>query len=129
MTAAAAGFYHPYWGMSDEAPSSTENVRMSKPDGVGLSSVVRAVKDQVSTRLGTEVVLLSLKDSTYYGLDEVGASIWNLLAEPISVSAIRDTVIREYDVTAEIAEKDLLALLKTLFDHGLIEIVHEDPSS
>jgi hypothetical protein len=92
---------------------------------IDASSVLRAVKDQVSTRLGEETVLLSLRNSAYYGLDEVGTSIWALLAEPVSVAAIRDALVQEYDAPAQTCEADLIVLLKDLLDHGLIEIVDE----
>ena len=90
---------------------------------IGTATVVRASRDQAATRLGEETVLLSLANSIYYGLDEVGTVIWGLLSEPVTVGAIRDAIVRQYDVTEEVCERDLIALLNELLDHGLIEIV------
>jgi hypothetical protein len=95
---------------------------------IQMSSLVRAAKDQVATRLGQEMVLLGLKDGTYYGLDEVGATIWDLLKDPIAVGAIRDALVQQYEVDEQTCQRDVIALLNDLFGHGLIEIMDETPA-
>ena len=89
---------------------------------VSEHSTVVAAKDQVSSDLGKEVAILDLKAGVYYGLDAVGARIWNLLQEPRTVNEIRDIILKEYDVAPERCERDLLALLRRLAAEGLIEV-------
>jgi hypothetical protein len=81
-----------------------------------------AAKDQVSSDLGGEVAILDLKAGVYYGLDAVGARIWSLIQEPITVNEIRDILLEEYEVEPERCEHDLLALLRRLADEGLVEV-------
>jgi hypothetical protein len=84
-------------------------------------SRIVAVPDQVSSNLGDEAVILHLGSGTYYGLDPVGARIWNLLMErPRSVYEIRDVIVDEYDVEPGHCERDLRLLLEDLAQHGLI---------
>src|SRR5437879_4369638 len=85
------------------------------------SSLVVAAKDQVSSNLAGEIVILSLQTSRYFGLDRVAARIWELLKAPARVAAIRDTIIREHEVEPGRCERDLLALLQQLAEQGLIE--------
>lgn len=92
------------------------------PDAVTTSSVVVAAKDQVSSNLAGEVVVLSLGTGRYYGLDRVGAQVWNLLLTPARVADIRDAIVRQYDVEPDRCERDVLALLQRLADQGLIEL-------
>ena len=89
---------------------------------VSNSSIVVASGDQISSDLAGEVVMLNLKNGTYYGLDEVGARVWNLIQEPRSVGAVRDVILDEYDVEVERCERDLLALLGELAAADLIEV-------
>ena len=89
---------------------------------ISTSSVVVVAKDQVSSDLGEEVVILNLKKGMYYGLDEVGARIWNLIQEPKAVDEIRDLLLDEYDVEPERCERDLLALLEELVAENLVEV-------
>jgi coenzyme PQQ synthesis protein D (PqqD) len=86
------------------------------------STTVMASTDQVSCDLAGEAAILNLKNSVYYGLDTVGARIWTLVQEPITVGAVRDAMVREYDVEPERCERDLIDLLQKLAAEGLIAI-------
>jgi hypothetical protein len=96
--------------------------------GVSLDSVVAASKDQVSSDLGGEAAILDLEAGVYYGLDEVGARIWELIQEPRSAREVRDALLAEYDVEPERCERDVLALLQELADAGLVEVRDENPA-
>jgi hypothetical protein len=89
---------------------------------LSVESIVVASREQVSCPLGEEAAILNLKNSVYYGLDPVGARVWNLLREPKSIGALRDTLLDEYEVEAERCERDLLALLEKMRGEGLIEV-------
>lgn len=84
-----------------------------------------AIQDQVSTSLEDEAVILNLKDGVYYGLDPVGARIWELVQQPQSAGAIRDILLKEYEVAPDRCEQDLLRLLQELAARGLIEVKDE----
>lgn len=94
------------------------------------TSVVVAAKDQVSSNLGEEeVAILDLKAGVYYGLDTVGARIWDLIQEPKTVAKIRDTLLEEYDVEPDRCEPDLIALLDEMSERGLVEVKDDKPSA
>ena len=78
--------------------------------------------DQVSCDLAGEVAILSLRNSVYYGLDPVGASVWSLIQHPKTFAEIRDALLGLYDVDSAQLESDLQALLEQLSEQGLIEI-------
>lgn len=83
---------------------------------------VTAAKDQVSCDLAGEVAILNIKSGIYYGLDEVGSSVWDLIQQTKTVAEVRDALLQEYDVDAETCERDLIALLRELSSKELIEI-------
>ncbi len=89
---------------------------------LSMSTSVVAVKDQVSSDLGGEVAILHLKAGTYYGLDAVGARIWDLIQKPRTVGEVRDVLVSEYEVAPDRCESDLIALLQRLADEGLVEV-------
>jgi hypothetical protein len=89
---------------------------------ISPSSIVVASGDQISSDLAGEVVMLNLKNGTYYGLDAVGARIWELIQAPRPVAAVRDAILEEYEVEPERCEGDLLALLDKLAEAELIEV-------
>jgi hypothetical protein len=95
---------------------------MSGEKVIALDSIVVATKDQVSADLSGEAAILNLTSGIYYGLNEVGASIWKIIQEPKIVREIKETILREYVVDPGQCEADVMALLNELLSRGLIEI-------
>jgi hypothetical protein len=95
---------------------------------VSERSTVVAVKHQVSSDLGGEVAILDLGAGMYYGLDEVGARIWELVQEPRMVEEIQGFILDEYGVDPATGRRDVLALLQELADKRLIEVRDETPA-
>jgi hypothetical protein len=95
---------------------------MSENRALSIDSIVSAVDGQLSADLNGEIVILHLESGIYFGLDNVGAGIWNLIQEPISVSDVRDAMLEEYNAEPDQCERDVLALLGDLEDHKLVEI-------
>ncbi len=93
------------------------------PPPLGPASVVRAAREQLSAEVGDEVVILNLGDEVYYGLDGAGALVWGLMAEPRRVEELRDAVVSAFEVEADEAQRDLLALLDELAERGLVEVL------
>jgi hypothetical protein len=95
---------------------------------ISSSSVIVVAQDQVACELAGEAVILNLRNGIYFGLDPVGARIWELIQTPLSVAEIRDALLAEYEVEATRCEQDLIALLEDMVQHDLIEIEHGSPS-
>jgi hypothetical protein len=91
-------------------------------------STVVAVERQVSSDLGGEVAILDLASGMYYGLDEVGARVWELIRKPRVVEEVVGVILDEYDVGAKEGRDDVLALLQELADKGLVEVRDEKPA-
>ena len=91
-------------------------------------TVVVAAKEQVSCDLAGEAAILNIKNGVYYGLNPVGARVWNLVQEPRAVADIQSALTSEYDVEPERCARDLVGLLERLLEEGLIEI-KENPAA
>jgi hypothetical protein len=89
---------------------------------LSLDSIVTASRDQLSTSVADEAVILGMTDGVYYGLDPVGARIWRLLERPIRLSNVVDVLVTEYDVERERCAADLLVLATDLLTRGLLEV-------
>ncbi|HZL36919.1 MAG TPA: PqqD family peptide modification chaperone [Tepidisphaeraceae bacterium] len=93
-----------------------------------MNSIVSAARDQVSSDLAGEVVILNLAAGVYHGLQEVGARAWQLIQSPRAVSQIRQGLMAEYEVEADRCERDLLEFLEDLAAHGLLEVHARRPA-
>ncbi len=93
---------------------------------LSLDSRLVATPEQLSSELAGEVVILSLADGVYYGLDAVGAYVWQLLREPRTVRDLVDDVTERYAVDRLPCEHDLLVFLQDLRAHHLVEVVSSE---
>lgn len=92
---------------------------------LSLDSRVVAARDQVSCNLSGEIVILNVESGLYFGLDLVGARVWELIQQPRSVAEIVEVLLQEYDVDEQRCRHDVLALLDEMQLRQLIELSGE----
>ena len=78
---------------------------------VSLQSTVVAATEQVSADLDGEMAILNLSNGVYYGLNPVGARVWELVQAPGTVAALCEQLLAEFDVERGRCEQEVLALL------------------
>ena len=69
-----------------------------------------------------EMVLLDMNSENYFGLDEVGTSIWQAMQENENLQEVMSTLLEQYDVEEEVLKKDLLDFVNKLEESGLITV-------
>jgi len=85
-------------------------------------AIVSVKSDVLFSDLGKEVVMLNAETGTYYGLEGVGVTIWNLIQQAKPARIIHATVVSEYCVDPTECWNDLTDFLGDLEKKGLIEI-------
>ncbi len=94
---------------------------------INKNTIVSANTLQVTGDLPDgDVVILSLENGVYYGLNEVGARIWKLIQQPVSVRQVNDALLDEYEVDAEQCYQEVVRLLHELFSHELLRVRKSD---
>ncbi|MDP1569785.1 MAG: PqqD family protein [Vicinamibacterales bacterium] len=76
--------------------------------------------DVVFRTLGTEALLLNLESGMYYGLNPVGTRAWELL-QTNDVAGTCDALAVEFEAPVARIREDVLALVGTLVEKGLVE--------
>ena len=89
---------------------------------IGPDTVLQRKQDMLFNEIDGEVVMLSIENSEYYGMDKVGSSIWRILEKPIFFKELIDCLLQRYEVTKEQCTKDTLVFLHHLEDKNLIII-------
>ena len=65
-------------------------------------------------------VMMDIMTGKYYNLGQVGGRIWELLEEPMTLSALVEKLTAEYDVSADQCRADIIPFLQKLLDSGLL---------
>lgn len=87
---------------------------------MNLQQKISISPDVAFQEIGGESVLLHLDDAHYFGLDEVGTRIWQLIVEHGELDAVFERMRQEYDVEPQQLETDLERLIGDLADKGLV---------
>jgi hypothetical protein len=101
---------------------------MSNQSTIALDTVVSQVEEIITSDIGGETVMMSLENSAYYGMDTVGSRIWQLIAQPMTVSNLCDILQTEFEVEQETCRQDVLELLTNLYQANLIHVIEEQPT-
>ncbi len=82
------------------------------------------ISDQVfAQEVDDEMVLLDMASENYFGLDETGSAIWQVLSKSGSLHATYDALFEAYDVEPEELENDIIVFVQKLLDAGLVEVI------
>jgi hypothetical protein len=76
--------------------------------------------------LDKESVLLNIETERYFGLDETGTRMWQLVTAAPKVEVAYQQLLDEYDVEPELLRENLTDLLGRLVENGLLQVVPSD---
>jgi hypothetical protein len=89
---------------------------------LSLGASITVAPDVVFRELQGEAVLLNLESGTYFGLNEIGTRIWQLIGEHGTLQKVFDQMCHEYDVAPATLESDLHGLVGELSANGLVVV-------
>jgi coenzyme PQQ synthesis protein D (PqqD) len=76
--------------------------------------------------LDRESVLLNLDTEQYFGLEETGTRMWQLVTASPNIEAAYQELLAEFDVEPEMLRSNLMELLTRLVDNGLLQVIPAD---
>jgi len=89
---------------------------------IGPETILQRKGDLLFNTIDAEVVLLSIENSEYYGMDKVGSRIWDILEQPVSLKILIDKLMSEYQVSEQQCTFDTIAFLNKLREKKLVII-------
>ena len=82
---------------------------------------IQIPEDVMFRILGDEAVILNVGSGVYFGLDEVGTRMWQLMSEHGSTDKVIEVMLTEYEVDEGKLRTDLEKLIQQLSDKGLVK--------
>jgi hypothetical protein len=76
--------------------------------------------------LDKESVLLNIETERYFGLDETGTRMWQLVTVAPKIEVAYQQLLEEYDVQPELLRENLTDLLARLVENGLLQVASSD---
>ncbi len=84
------------------------------------NQLFRRNQEMIHTEIDNEIVMMSIENQAYFGLDEIGALIWNRSENIISINDLIPDILKTYEVDEAILRKDLNELLESMLEKNLI---------
>lgn len=74
----------------------------------------------LAAAVGDELLMMSVELGKYFNLNPVGSRIWELLETPRSVNSLVEALTAEYDVTPDVARREVERFLGDLEERKLL---------
>ena len=98
---------------------------MSSVDRIEMSTTVSRSDEPVAVEVDRTVVMMSVEQAMYFGLEGTGPRIWALLEQPRSVSEVCDALVNEFEVEMDDCRREVIDFLEELRRAQLIR-VHDE---
>jgi len=95
--------------------------RAGTPALEGSKELVRG-SGLINADVDGEVVIMSLSEGCYFGLDNIASDIWKRLESGCTVAELLDSLAQDYDATREVIENDVSELLRRMAERDLVVI-------
>lgn len=88
-------------------------------------TMYRRADTTITREIGGQTLLIPITQvgvslQKVYLLNETGAAIWRLLAEPRDLDSLVGSLADEYEAPKEVIRRDISATLNDLFERGMV---------
>lgn len=87
-----------------------------------IDSTVERSKEVIASEVEDELVMMSLENGKYYGIDSIGGDIWKMLESPLKVSEIYERLMKVYQVDESTCKQDVNLFLEQLIEQNLVSV-------
>jgi len=87
---------------------------------INLQMTIQLDPELLYSKIGDEIVLLTIESGKYFKVDAVGSRIWEIIKEPIIIKLLLNQLTEEYDVSFEQCQQDVMEFLERLKEDQLI---------
>lgn len=87
-----------------------------------LTTTIKRGENQLAAGLHGEIVMMHMSAGSYYGLNEIGSRIWELLEQPATVGKVCDLLQKEFEVDPATCERDVIEFVNYMVSEGLIDL-------
>ena len=102
---------------------------MNPETPIGPQSYVARNEEPIAVEVDRSVVMMSLDQGMYFGLEGTGPSIWALLEQPRTVQQLCDELMVKFEVDADVCLREVCGILQEMRRAGLVQIYDEAPGT
>jgi len=86
------------------------------------ATVISRSPSVLTAEVDGEVVMMSIEQGRYFGLDDIGSDIWNRIDPPCSFAALIDRLVADYEADRTTIAADVQALLGRMAAQDVVRL-------
>src|SRR5262249_60583795 len=86
------------------------------------ATVISRSPSVLTAEVDGEVVMMSIEQGRYFGLDDIGSDIWNRIEPPCSFAALIDRLAADYEADRATIAADVQALLGRMAAQDVVRL-------
>lgn len=81
---------------------------------LSLQSIIARNPEIITSEIDDEIVMMSIEEGKYFGLNAIGSAIWGLLEQEQSIEAIIAALLKRFDVSEVQCQAESLSFIKDM---------------
>jgi Coenzyme PQQ synthesis protein D (PqqD) len=86
------------------------------------STIVSRSPSVLTAEIDGEVVMMSIEQGQYFGLDDIGSDVWRRLEQPCTFADLIDRLAADYDADRASIAADVRALLESMAARDVVRL-------
>jgi len=89
---------------------------------IAEATIISRSPSVLTAEVDGEVVMMSIEQGRYFGLDDIGSDIWKRIEPPCSFATLVDRLVAEYDADRATIAADVQALLGRMAAEDVVRL-------
>jgi hypothetical protein len=102
---------------TDETANAAE-----KTGQIGDATMISRSPTVVTAEVDGEIVMMSIEQGRYFGLDDIGSDIWKRIEPPCSFATLVDGLAAEYEADRATIAADVQSLLGRMVEQDVVRL-------
>jgi hypothetical protein len=102
---------------SNKTANSAEKTRQ-----IGATTMISRSPSVLTAEVDGEIVMMSIEQGRYFGLDDIGSDIWKRIEPPCSFGALIDGLAADYEADRATIATDVQNLLGLMAEQDVVRL-------
>lgn len=89
---------------------------------VTMTGILSRNEKILANAIGSETVMMDIEKGKYFGMNKTGSYIWKLLENPLSLSDLCDRLMKDFSISFEECEKDVVPFIEDMVKEKIINV-------
>lgn len=89
---------------------------------IHADSFLERNNDLLTSEVGGEMVMMSIKEGKYFGTNKVGSYIWKVLEQPIGFDDLCERLANDFSISIDVCKEDVRPFIEELQKVKIINI-------